>query len=51
MIKAAQTLEEEFTPLSDMRASSAYRMKVAQNLFRRFYLEKANGFKGLEAAQ
>lgn len=51
MIKAAQTLEEEFTPLSDMRASSAYRMKVAQNLFRRFYLEKANGFSGLEAAQ
>ncbi|MCV6548329.1 MAG: xanthine dehydrogenase small subunit [Cohaesibacter sp.] len=39
MIKAAEKLTEDFTPLSDMRASAAYRMKVAQNLFRRFYLE------------
>ena len=34
---AALTLD--FTPLSDMRASAAYRMKVAQNLVRRFWLE------------
>ena len=36
---AMQTLAHDFTPLSDMRASSAYRMKTAQNLLRRFWLE------------
>ena len=30
---------EDFTPLSDMRASAEYRMLVAQNLLRRFHLE------------
>jgi xanthine dehydrogenase small subunit len=34
---AAQTLPQDFTPLSDGRASANYRMRVAQNLFRRFY--------------
>ena len=34
---AAQTLPQDFTPLSDSRASAAYRMLVAQNLFSRFY--------------
>ena len=34
---AAQTLPQDFTPLSDGRASAAYRMLVAQNLFSRFY--------------
>ncbi len=29
----------DFTPLTDMRASAAYRMRVAQNLLQRFYLE------------
>jgi xanthine dehydrogenase small subunit len=28
-----------FTPLTDMRASAEYRMKVAENLLRRFWLE------------
>jgi xanthine dehydrogenase small subunit len=36
---AAAALAREFTPLSDMRASAAYRTKVAQNLLRRFGLE------------
>lgn len=35
---AARALEQDFTPISDMRASAAYRMQVAQNLFRRFWL-------------
>ncbi|GGA27236.1 xanthine dehydrogenase small subunit [Neptunicoccus cionae] len=39
LIKAAAKLAEDFTPLSDWRASAEYRLKVAQNLFRRFYLE------------
>lgn len=32
-------MKRDFTPLTDMRASAAYRMRVAQNLLRRFYLE------------
>ncbi len=34
---AAQALPQDFTPLSDMRASSDYRMKAAQNLLTRFW--------------
>ncbi|MGZ5789448.1 MAG: FAD binding domain-containing protein, partial [Burkholderiaceae bacterium] len=36
---ATAMLAQDYAPLSDMRASSAYRMKVAQNLLRRFWLE------------
>ena len=39
-VRAAQTaLAQDFQPLSDMRASAAYRMQVAQNLLQRFWLE------------
>lgn len=39
-LKAAQAaLAHDFTPLGDMRASAAYRLQVAQNLLRRFWLE------------
>jgi len=39
-VAAAQAaLLEDFKPLSDMRASAAYRMQVAQNLVQRFWLE------------
>lgn len=39
-LKNAMTqLARDYTPLSDMRASSEYRMKTAQNLLRRFWLE------------
>lgn len=37
---AAAALTEDFQPLSDWRASAAYRMLAAQNLLRRFYLER-----------
>ncbi|HZW20572.1 xanthine dehydrogenase small subunit [Noviherbaspirillum sp.] len=37
--EAMKALAEDYTPLTDMRASSAYRMKAAQNLLRRFWLE------------
>ncbi|MGP9791537.1 xanthine dehydrogenase small subunit [Roseinatronobacter sp. NSM] len=40
--RAADTLPQDFTPLSDMRASAQYRMLAAQNLFTRFWLD-ANG--------
>jgi xanthine dehydrogenase small subunit len=39
-VQAAQAaLANDFKPLSDMRASAAYRFQVAQNLLQRFWLE------------
>jgi xanthine dehydrogenase small subunit len=32
-------LATDYTPITDMRATAAYRMQVAQNLLERFYLE------------
>ena len=37
--RAQTALAQDFKPLSDMRASAAYRMQVAQNLLLRFWLE------------
>ncbi|HWJ94471.1 MAG TPA: xanthine dehydrogenase small subunit, partial [Telluria sp.] len=39
MRAAMAALAEDYAPLSDMRASSGYRMQAAQNLLRRFWLE------------
>jgi xanthine dehydrogenase small subunit len=39
MEAAVAALAQDYAPLSDMRASSAYRMKTAQNLLHRFWLE------------
>ena len=36
---AQAALALDYTPLTDMRASAAYRLQVAQNLLRRFWLE------------
>ncbi|ABR89028.1 xanthine dehydrogenase, subunit A [Janthinobacterium sp. Marseille] len=36
---AISLLAQDYAPLSDMRASSAYRMKTAQNLLYRYWLE------------
>ncbi|HVK54477.1 MAG TPA: xanthine dehydrogenase small subunit, partial [Burkholderiales bacterium] len=36
---AISKIAEDFQPLSDMRASSDYRLHTAKNLMRRFYLE------------
>ena len=36
---AASALKEDFTPLTDLRASAAYRQRAAGNLLRRFWLE------------
>jgi xanthine dehydrogenase small subunit len=36
---AVSALAEDFTPISDMRASADYRLIAAGNLLRRFYLE------------
>jgi xanthine dehydrogenase small subunit len=39
MERAVIGFVKDFSPLTDMRASAAYRMKVAENLLRRFWLE------------
>ena len=43
---AVEALSEDYQPLTDMRASNAYRRRVAGNLLKRFYLETT----GAEAA-
>jgi xanthine dehydrogenase small subunit len=40
---AADALAKDFAPITDMRASAGYRLKVAQNLLKRFYLENGGG--------
>jgi xanthine dehydrogenase small subunit len=37
--RAAAALAKDFSPIDDMRASADYRLRGAQNLLRRFYLE------------
>jgi len=37
--KARQALEQDFTPISDLRASRDYRLLSAKNLLQRFFLE------------
>ncbi len=39
MKEAMRLLAEDYKPLTDMRASDAYRMKTAQNLLHRYWLE------------
>jgi xanthine dehydrogenase small subunit len=40
---AVAALAEDFTPMSDMRASAAYRLLAAQNLLRKFCIETGTG--------
>ena len=39
--RACSALTEDFTPITDMRASADYRLLAAQNLLRRFHLENS----------
>ncbi len=39
---AVAALKQDFTPLSDLRASASYRQRAAGNLLRRFWLETRN---------
>jgi len=43
---AAAELPKDFAPLTDWRASAEYRMRAAQNLFRRFWLEHGDAAAG-----
>lgn len=38
---ATAALAQDFKPMTDMRASAGYRLKVAQNLFIKLWLETA----------
>jgi xanthine dehydrogenase small subunit len=38
-LRAQAALADDFSPLTDMRASADYRLRVAQNLIQRFWLE------------
>ncbi|MCQ0093466.1 xanthine dehydrogenase small subunit [Roseovarius sp. M141] len=40
LIAAAARLGDDFSPLSDWRASSDYRLQVSKNLFRKFWLDQ-----------
>jgi len=40
--QAMQALAQDYQPMTDMRASGAYRLKAAQNLLYRFYLENSS---------
>jgi xanthine dehydrogenase small subunit len=40
---ALDTLEQDFTPIDDMRASAAYRRLVARNLMRKALMEARGG--------
>ena len=40
---AAARMGEDFTPLTDMRASDTYRLRVAQNMLSRYALEMEGG--------
>ena len=43
--RAARALEDDFTPLSDMRGSATYRMATAQNLLVKYGLDLSAGQK------
>jgi xanthine dehydrogenase small subunit len=38
---AAKKFSNDYTPMSDMRATAAYRMEIAQNLLQRYFAESA----------
>ncbi|MCC2096702.1 MAG: FAD binding domain-containing protein, partial [Hyphomicrobiales bacterium] len=39
---AIPAFEQDFTPLTDMRGSAAYRMRTAQNLLRKYFIERTD---------
>ena len=38
-VEASKKMEDDFTPISDARASDIYRMSVSKNLLKRYWLE------------
>jgi len=48
--RAVDALSEDFRPLTDLRASSAYRLQCAGNLLRRFFFESSGSGVALRTA-
>ena len=48
---AARAVADDFQPLSDWRASAAYRQQLAANFFRRFWLEQSGAEHRLRRAE
>ena len=46
---AVAALADDFTPLTDMRASAGYRLEAAQNMVRRAFLESVGAARVLDA--
>ncbi|WP_068877667.1 MULTISPECIES: xanthine dehydrogenase small subunit [unclassified Phenylobacterium] len=46
---AVVALADDFTPLTDMRASAGYRLEAARNMIRRAYLESGGAARVLDA--
>ena len=42
VLKAQKSLEKDFQPINDMRASKDYRMEIAKNLLMKCFLEIKN---------
>ena len=50
-VRAGMTaIEDDFSPVSDMRASARYRLLSAKNLIRKLYLESTGGYEPLRLA-
>ncbi|MCT7377751.1 xanthine dehydrogenase small subunit [Chelativorans salis] len=49
--RAMAAYEHDFTPISDMRASAAYRMLAAKNLLKRFFLETSGAGGPLQVSR
>ncbi|MBM74702.1 MAG: xanthine dehydrogenase [Proteobacteria bacterium] len=49
--KASQLLCQEITPISDVRGSQDFRLQVAQNLLKRFYIDLVSSNSNLEGSQ
>jgi xanthine dehydrogenase small subunit len=47
---AAAALGDDYQPLTDLRATSAYRLRAARNMLRRFFLEHDGGTAPLRCA-
>ena len=50
LMEAAQAVDEDFEPLSDHRASAAYRSMVAKNLFARLWRDISGADETLDVA-
>ena len=47
VLKAIDQIEIDFNPISDFRASKSYRLLVAKNLLKRFFIKEFEGHNGL----